>query len=105
MMSNELLDWCFMRNKQYYYYYYDMSIDEADCCGYHLPGIQRPLKNICELTQSIYIPKGINTPALDRETKWEFEPTGVKVSHGQRSVTGQRSVLGAKVSPRGEGQS
>ena len=27
-------------------------------------GIQRPLKDINELTNSIYIPKGVNTPAL-----------------------------------------
>ena len=39
-------------------------------------GIQRPLEDICTLTESIYIPKGINTPALDRSKKWEFEPYG-----------------------------
>lgn len=38
-----------------------------------LLGIQRPLKDINILTDSIYIPKGINTPALDRQTKWEFK--------------------------------
>jgi len=42
-------------------------------------GIQRPLKNICDLTQSIYIPKGVNTPALDRDRQWEFQPANVKV--------------------------
>ena len=39
-------------------------------------GIQRPLEDISNLTESIYIPKGINTPALDRSLKWEFEPYG-----------------------------
>ncbi|XP_033759048.1 V-type proton ATPase catalytic subunit A [Pecten maximus] len=39
-------------------------------------GIQRPLEEISKLTQSIYIPKGVNTPALDRDLKWEFEPFG-----------------------------
>ncbi|XP_069114898.1 V-type proton ATPase catalytic subunit A [Argopecten irradians] len=39
-------------------------------------GIQRPLAEISKLTQSIYIPKGVNTPALDRDLKWEFEPFG-----------------------------
>ncbi|KAL4229450.1 V-type proton ATPase catalytic subunit A [Mactra antiquata] len=39
-------------------------------------GIQRPLEDICNLTESIYIPKGINTPALDRNKKWEFESFG-----------------------------
>jgi len=42
-------------------------------------GIQRPLKNICDLSQSIYIPKGVNTPALDRDLQWEFQPANVKV--------------------------
>lgn len=37
-------------------------------------GIQRPLEAICDLTQSIYIPKGINTPALDANKQWEFIP-------------------------------
>lgn len=45
-----------------------------------LAGIQRPLKDICELTQSIYIPKGINTPSLDRHIKWDFEPQNIRVS-------------------------
>ena len=42
-------------------------------------GIQRPLKDIHDLTQSIYIPKGVNTPALDRSIKWEFEPVHIRV--------------------------
>merc|ERR1712142_344564 len=42
-------------------------------------GIQRPLKNICDLTQSIYIPKGVNTPALDRDRQWGFQPANIKV--------------------------
>lgn len=42
-------------------------------------GIQRPLKDINELTQSIYIPKGVNVPCLARETAWEFNPLNVKV--------------------------
>ncbi|KAK7105577.1 V-type proton ATPase catalytic subunit A-like [Littorina saxatilis] len=37
-------------------------------------GIQRPLEAISDLTQSIYIPKGINTPALDAQKQWEFTP-------------------------------
>ena len=42
-------------------------------------GIQRPLKDICEMTQSIYIPKGINTSALDTHMKWDFQPQSIKV--------------------------
>ncbi|GMK55043.1 hypothetical protein CspeluHIS016_0200990 [Cutaneotrichosporon spelunceum] len=37
-------------------------------------GIQRPLKSIQEKSQSIYIPRGINTQALDRQVKWDFTP-------------------------------
>ncbi|RZF40335.1 hypothetical protein LSTR_LSTR006944 [Laodelphax striatellus] len=42
-------------------------------------GIQRPLKDINELTNSIYIPKGVNIPALSRTTAWEFHPLNMKV--------------------------
>ena len=38
-------------------------------------GIQRPLKDINEMTQSIYIPKGINTDALSITTEWDFAHT------------------------------
>lgn len=42
-------------------------------------GIQRPLKDIHDLTHSIYIPKGVNVPSLARDTAWEFNPLNVKV--------------------------
>lgn len=38
-------------------------------------GIQRPLKDINDLTQSIYIPRGVNIGALNRDLKWEFTPS------------------------------
>jgi len=37
-------------------------------------GIQRPLQVIYDDTQSIYIPKGISTPALRKDKAWYFEP-------------------------------
>ncbi|KAI5924375.1 V-type ATPase [Camillea tinctor] len=37
-------------------------------------GIQRPLQKISEQSKSIYIPRGIALPALDRTKKWEFTP-------------------------------
>ncbi|VDO12910.1 unnamed protein product [Rodentolepis nana] len=37
-------------------------------------GIQRPLQAIRDFTQSIYIPKGIDAPCLDRKKAWEFTP-------------------------------
>lgn len=42
-------------------------------------GIQRPLKGIAEDANSIYIPRGINLPALDRKKKWDFTPGELKV--------------------------
>ncbi|CAD6884920.1 unnamed protein product [Tilletia controversa] len=42
-------------------------------------GIQRPLEAIKEKSQGIYIPRGINTQALDREIKWDFSPVSFKV--------------------------
>jgi V-type H+-transporting ATPase subunit A len=38
-------------------------------------GIQRPLEKISAMSKSIYIPRGIVAPALDREKKWDFTPT------------------------------
>ena len=38
-------------------------------------GIQRPLEKIATMSKSIYIPRGIIAPALDREKKWDFIPT------------------------------
>lgn len=42
-------------------------------------GIQRPLKAIREESQSIYIPRGIDVPCLNRETKYDFSPASLKV--------------------------
>ncbi|KAL0095468.1 V-type proton ATPase catalytic subunit A [Phycomyces blakesleeanus] len=42
-------------------------------------GIQRPLKAIQEASQSIYIPRGIATPALDKGFGWDFEPLNFEV--------------------------
>ena len=41
------------------------------------------LKSIADVSKSIYIPRGINTQALDREIKWDFTPADYKV--GRRS--------------------
>ncbi|KAF8543433.1 vacuolar ATP synthase catalytic subunit A [Trichophaea hybrida] len=42
-------------------------------------GIQRPLRSISEISQSIYIPRGISTPALDATKSWDFIPRNLKV--------------------------
>lgn len=36
-------------------------------------GIQRPLKMISDVTQSVYVPKGIELPPLDRTKLWGYE--------------------------------
>ncbi|KAF7969990.1 hypothetical protein HWV62_25416 [Athelia sp. TMB] len=47
--------------------------------GNIVDGIQRPLRSIQELSKSIYIPRGINTDALDRSLQWDFKPASFKV--------------------------
>jgi len=42
-------------------------------------GIQRPLEAIEKMSTSIYIPRGINTSALDKKKLWEFEPLNYRV--------------------------
>lgn len=42
-------------------------------------GIQRPLKSISSVANSIYIPRGIDVPSLSREIKWDFTPGKLKV--------------------------
>ncbi|KAI9731946.1 MAG: H(+)-transporting V1 sector ATPase subunit A [Cirrosporium novae-zelandiae] len=42
-------------------------------------GIQRPLQEISNQSQSIYIPRGIAVPSLDRKKKWDFKPVKFKV--------------------------
>ncbi|KAI5284284.1 H(+)-transporting V1 sector ATPase subunit A [Ascosphaera acerosa] len=42
-------------------------------------GIQRPLKAIHHASDSIYIPRGIALPALDRTRKWRFTPGRFRV--------------------------
>lgn len=37
-------------------------------------GIQRPLKDINEQTESIYIPRGVNVTSLSTEQEWHFVP-------------------------------
>ena len=42
-------------------------------------GIQRPLKSISAESDSIYIPRGIDVPSLDRKRKFDFTPGKLKV--------------------------
>jgi len=38
-------------------------------------GIQRPLQSIADISKSIYIPRGINTSALNKDKGWDFVPS------------------------------
>merc|ERR1719362_1239676 len=42
-------------------------------------GIQRPLARIQELSQSVFVPRGVDVPNLDRDKRWDFQPQHVKV--------------------------
>jgi V-type H+-transporting ATPase subunit A len=37
------------------------------------------MQEIQSISKGIYIPRGINTPALDKNINWEFEPLNFKV--------------------------
>jgi len=39
-------------------------------------GIQRPLDRIQKIADSVFVPRGIDIPNLDRETKWPWTPDG-----------------------------
>eukprot|EP01083_Nonionella_stella_P074944 203450_1 len=53
-------------------------------------GIQRPLEDISKLTKSVYIPRGINIPALNHTKKWRYNPSDIRMG---QSVSGG-DVLG-----------
>ncbi|RDD36720.1 V-type proton ATPase catalytic subunit A [Trichoplax sp. H2] len=55
------------------------TYEETCIMGSIFDGIQRPLKDINEMTESIYIPRGVNTSALGRTAQWEFKPRDAKV--------------------------
>lgn len=37
-------------------------------------GVQRPLEKIAQITNDMFIPRGVAVPCLDREIKWEYTP-------------------------------
>jgi len=41
-------------------------------------GIQRPLERIQKMCQSVFVPRGVDIPNLDREKEWDFTPMHVK---------------------------
>ena len=49
-------------------------------------GIQRPLENIAKHTKSVYVPKGIELPPLDKSKLWEVK-MNPKIKEGM-NITG-----------------
>ena len=47
--------------------------------GEIIDGIQRPLKTIYEMSNSVYIPRGVDIPALNETKSWEFIPCNFAV--------------------------
>lgn len=43
-------------------------------CSQIFDGIQRPLNSIKDVYESIYLPKGVTTTALDRKARWNWTP-------------------------------
>jgi V-type H+-transporting ATPase subunit A len=41
-------------------------------------GIQRPLRHIANISQSVFVPKGIDVPSLDESKQWEFTPVNIR---------------------------
>lgn len=54
-------------------------------------GIQRPLEVIAKLTNSVFVPKGIDIPSLDEKKQWLFKPAS-KIKPGSMLTGGD--VLG-----------
>jgi len=42
-------------------------------------GIQRPLERIQQISQSVFVPRGVDVPNLDRDILWDYTPQNVKV--------------------------
>jgi len=42
-------------------------------------GIQRPLERIQKMCQSVFIPRGVDVPNLDRDIKWPWTPGAIRV--------------------------
>lgn len=62
--------------------------------GQMFDGVLRPLDQIKAISGGIYIPRGINVPALPRDKKWDFEPTP-GITEGSRVTSG--TIIGTVV--------
>ena len=69
----------YLRPLRFHYWFLRGITEHPSCITVLQDGIQRPLKAIAELSESIYIPRGINTEALSRTSQWDFSPVSYKV--------------------------
>jgi len=53
-------------------------------------GIQRPLSAIAAESGSIFIPRGVNVPALNKDQQWFFEPNKEKFRVNQPTKTSKQ---------------
>jgi len=41
-------------------------------------GIQRPLEDIFKMSKDVFVPRGVDIPALSRTSTWQFTPEGIR---------------------------
>jgi len=58
-------------------------------------GIQRPLERIMKISKSVFIPRGIEVPNIDREKQWSFKRGCEQTPH--EFVPGQKGSFQVKV--------
>ena len=58
-------------------------------------GIQRPLKAIAVSCGDVFIPRGVDVPALDRKKAYEFAPSKVKVRAVCEAAPGEPALVSA----------
>ena len=54
-------------------------------------GIQRPLESIAKISNSVFVPKGVDVPSLDPKKMWSFKPENIK----EGSVLSQGDIFGS----------
>jgi V-type H+-transporting ATPase subunit A len=53
-------------------------------------GIQRPLQVIAEKSGSVFVPRGVDVPALDAKKEWSFQPSKLRVG----DILSQGDIIG-----------
>ena len=53
-------------------------------------GIQRPLQVIAEKSGSVFVPRGVDVPALDAKKEWSFQPSKLRIG----DILSQGDIIG-----------